>query len=272
MMFWFFTALTGWMGLPEEARDVNKIEIIAHRGESADAPENTMAAFLLAWERDVEAIELDVHLTRDGRLVVIHDPDTMRTTGVPMTVKESTLEELQRLDAGNWKGPEWEGEKLPELSEVLATIPEGKRCFIEIKVGPEAVPETIRAIEASGKAPEQLVIISFNVDTIAEAKRCLPEIPAYYLSSFHQGWYNSDWMPTAESLIETAEQINADALNVSYRGPIDREFVEKIKKAGYDFYVWTVDDAEEARRLIEIGVDGITTNKAQWLREQLLKD
>src|SRR3954470_13597201 len=101
-----------------------EVELIAHRGESADAPENTMAAFLLAWERRVGAIELDVHLTRDGELIVSHDADTRRTTGTSKVIKDSTLDELRPLDAGRWKGPRWAGERMPTLGEALATIPE----------------------------------------------------------------------------------------------------------------------------------------------------
>src|SRR3954447_1104654 len=83
------------------------VEIVAHRGESADAPENTMAAFRLAWERKDDAIELDVHLTRDEVLLVSHDADTARTTGIAKVIKDSTMEELRALDAGRWKGPRW---------------------------------------------------------------------------------------------------------------------------------------------------------------------
>src|SRR3954454_19895588 len=90
-------------------------EIVAHRGESADAPENTMAAFRLAWERQVPAIELDVHLTKDGALICSHDPNTKRTTSVPKEIKESKLEELRPLDAGRWKGERWAGERMPTL-------------------------------------------------------------------------------------------------------------------------------------------------------------
>jgi glycerophosphoryl diester phosphodiesterase len=88
------------------------VEIIAHRGESADAPENTLAAFRLAWERRVTAIELDVHLTKDDRLVVCHDADTKRTTGETLTIAKSTLADLRTLDAGRWKGERWTGGRL----------------------------------------------------------------------------------------------------------------------------------------------------------------
>src|SRR6187399_1261740 len=109
------------------------VELIAHRGESADAPENTLAAFRLAWERKVPAIELDVHLTKDGRLAVCHDFDTKRCAGVACKIRESLWDELKDLDVGQRFNPKFTGEKLPLLDDVLATIPDGARCFIEIK-------------------------------------------------------------------------------------------------------------------------------------------
>lgn len=247
----------------------NGVEYIAHRGESADAPENTLAAFLLAWERDVPAIELDVHQTADGELVVIHDATTERTTGVDKVVLQSTLEELRPLDAGSWKGEEWERERIPTLREALDTVPEGSRVFVEIKVGPEAVPAVAETVHASGLEPDQVVIISFNLDTVAEAKRALPEIKAYYLSSFRRDEDDGSWTPTIQELIERARSAGADGLDLSYQGPIDAESVRQIKDAGMDVYVWTVDDPEAARRLIDAGVDGITTNRAAWLRDVL---
>src|SRR3954447_22836048 len=100
-MTWMAIGAILWLASGKE------VELIAHRGESADAPENTMAAFRLAWGRKDPAIELDVHLTGDGKLVVGHDADTKRTTGKKLLIKESTLEELRALDAGRWKGPDW---------------------------------------------------------------------------------------------------------------------------------------------------------------------
>ena len=245
------------------------VEYISHRGESADAPENTLAAFRLAWQRDVDAIELDVHLSKDDRLVVIHDADTQRTCGVSLKVKDSTCDQLKGLDAGSWKDAKYAGEPLPLLEEALATIPQGKRCFIEIKVGPEAVPALVRAIEASGKTSEQLAVISFNPETVAESKRCLPEIPAYFLSGFRRDKETGEWNVTFDQLIEQAKALKADGLDLHYQGPYDLEAVQKVKSAGLGLYVWTVDDPEAARALIDLGIDGVTTNKAQWLKEQV---
>ncbi len=247
------------------------VELVAHRGESADAPENTMAAFRLAWERGVGAIELDVHLSKDGVLIVSHDADTRRTTGTAMAIKESGVEDIRALDAGRWKGARWAGEKLPILGEVLATIPAGARCLIEVKVGPEAIPALVEAVRKSGKKPEQLAIISFQADAVAEAKKRLPEIKAYYLASFRRDPAKGDWQPGADELIAKARSIGADGLDLSSKGPIDADFARKVKAAGLELHVWTVDDPAEARRLIAAGVDGITTNRAAWMKEQLAK-
>jgi glycerophosphoryl diester phosphodiesterase len=244
-------------------------EIIAHRGESADAPENTLAAFRLAWERDCDAIELDVHLTADDRLAVIHDADTERTCGEKVIIKTTRFEELENLDAGLWKGEAFRGEPIPVLEDALATVPSGKRCFIEVKVGPEAVPALARAVQSSGLPNEQLVVISFQSETIAEVRRVLPEHEAYWLVGFKQDEASGEFTPPVEEIIATARAIDAHGVNVSYKGPIDAAFVRSIRESGLGLYVWTVDDEAVARRLVELGVDGITTNRAAWLADRL---
>src|SRR6185369_848081 len=87
--------------------------LIAHRGASRDAPENTLAAFRLAWQQGADGIEADFRLTRDGRVVCLHDASTGRTAGVDLAVAEASLEELKRLDVGGWKGARWAGERIP---------------------------------------------------------------------------------------------------------------------------------------------------------------
>jgi glycerophosphoryl diester phosphodiesterase len=245
------------------------VELIAHRGESADAPENTLAAFRLAWDRNVPAIELDVHLTKDGQLICSHDADTKRTTGVQRKIVDSTASELQELDAGAWKDERFRGEKMPLLTEALATLPEKGCCFIEVKVGAEAIPALVKAVNASKCRPEQLVVISFQADAVAEAKRQLPELKAYFLESFKQNKKTGQWTPTIDEVIETAKKIHADGVDLSYKGPLDAAVVQRIKDAGLKCYVWTIDDPAIARTMIAAGVDGITTNKAAGLGEAL---
>lgn len=259
------------LGLAATAANLPAVEVVAHRGESADAPENTLAAFKLAWERGVRAVELDVHLTKDDRLVVIHDADTKRIAGENRVVKESLLEDLRKLDVGKWKNPRWTGEKLATLEETIALVPAGARCFIEVKVGPESVPALAKAVEQSGKGANQLCVISFKADTVAEAKKQLPQLQAYWIAEFKQDKLTKKWTPTIDELITKAKEIGADGLDLSYKGPLDAAMVQKVKDAGLQLYLWTVDDPKVARKFTEIGVDGIATNKAAWLTQELAK-
>ncbi len=246
-----------------------RVEFIAHRGESADAPENTLAAFRLAWERHDTAIELDTHLTSDGKLVVSHDGNTKRTTGVDKVIKDTPLAELEALDAGKWKGAQFAGEKLPTLLSALETIPDKCRCFIEIKCGPEAVPELVRVIKQSGKKPSQLVLISFSADALAAAKRALPRLRAYYLASTRRDPETGEWSPSVEDLIARAKDMRIDGLDLAMSPCPDAAFVREVRNACLGLYAWTVDDPEMARRLVAAGVDGITSNRPARLREQL---
>jgi glycerophosphoryl diester phosphodiesterase len=245
------------------------VDIIAHRGASHDAPENTLAAFKLGWAQRADAVELDIWLTKDGKIIVCHDGDAKRTTGTPRKLAESTLAELRTLDAGSWKDPKWKGEKLPTLEEVLALIPDGRRLVIEVKCGVEVLPELVRVLKASGRPAAQLVIISFHHEVCAQAKQQLPQIPVLFLASFKQDKATGQWSPTPASLIQKAKAAGLDGLNLSFKGPLDAEFVQRTHAAGLKFYVWTVDDAEVAKKLRAAGVDGITTNRPEWLREQL---
>lgn len=243
------------------------VEFIAHRGESYDAPENTLAAFRLAWERNVSTIELDVYQTKDSELIVTHDANTKKTTDVDKEVKDSTLDELRTLDAGRWKGVRFTGEKLPTLTEALATIPNGARCFIELKTGPEVVPVLMKVIAASGKRPEQLAIISFNADAVAEAKRKLPQHQAYWILSVKPDKKTGVLAPSVNDLISKAKSIKADGVDLSI--PPTADYVKPLKAAGFKVFVWTINDPAVARKFVDLGVDGITTDRAAWLKEQL---
>lgn len=247
---------------------LDAVEIIAHRGASYDAPENTVASFALGWQQQADADELDVHLTKDRQIVVIHDADTRRITGTSGAVAGQTLEELRSLDAGRWKGSRWRGEKLPTLSEALATVPEGKRMFIEIKCRHEILPILEDVLQASGKKPEQLVLIGFDYATMTKARQRFPALAVYWLASYAAN-KKTGKRPDLETLIAKARAARFDGLNLDFKFPIDPEFVAKVKAAGLKLYVWTVDDAAVASRLAASGVQGITTNRPGWLRQQL---
>jgi glycerophosphoryl diester phosphodiesterase len=255
----------GWLlsALPAGA-----VEIIAHRGASNDAPENTLASFRLGWEQQADGDELDIHLTKDGQAVVMHDASAKRTAGVDRKVSELTLEEWRALDAGVWKGPKWKGEKPPTLAEALATIPDGKRMFIEIKCGPEVLPELERVMKDSGKKSEQLVLIGFSYDTMRQARERFPQAPIYWIVSSKED-KKTGKRPDIDDLIAKAKAARFDGLDLHFGFPIDAAFVGKLRAAGLKLYTWTVDDPVVAKRLVEAGVDGITTDRPQWLRDQL---
>lgn len=239
------------------------VEIIAHRGASHDAPENTLASVRLAWERGSDAVEVDVMLSRDGQVVVFHDKDTKRLAGVEGKVVDQDWETLSRHDVGRWKGAKWSGERIPLLGPVLATIPEGKRMFVELKTGPEIVPILRPIVEASRKSPGQIVFISFNLESCAAVKRAFPGYEVAFISRYREG------KEKIETLIRQAKSAGADGLDLDGNGPLGKEEGEAIRKAGLRFYVWTIDDPARARELVAAGVDGITTNRPEWLRERL---
>ncbi|OGP83271.1 MAG: hypothetical protein A2Z08_02820, partial [Deltaproteobacteria bacterium RBG_16_54_11] len=148
--------------------------IIAHRGESHDAPENTLAALSLAWEKNADAAEIDVHLTKDGRIVVIHDDNTWRTAHRSGKVSTRTLEQLRRLDVGRFKGKKWAKEKIPTLAEALATVPAGKKLFVEIKEDAGILAELNVVLKKSSLLPDQVVIIGQDLAVMELIKKILP--------------------------------------------------------------------------------------------------
>ena len=270
MRFHFTSAIAPWMVVLIffSPLSLDAVEIIAHRGASHDAPENTVAAFVLGWQQQTDAGELDIQLTKDRQIVVIHDADTKRTTGTSGAVAGRTLAELRTLDAGQWKGAHWRGEKLPTLSEAIATLPAGKRMFLEIKCGPEVLPPLDDVLRASGKKPEQLVLIGFHHATMTEAQQRFPELAVYWLVGSEKD-KKTGQEPDLDSLVEKAKAAGFDGLNLDYKLPITPAFVAKAREAGLRLYVWTVDDPAIAAKLVAAGVHGITTNRPGWLRQQL---
>ncbi len=246
--------------------------IVAHRGASATAPENTLAAFRLAWDEGADAIEGDFYLSRDGQIVTIHDDNTERTGGVKQRVVDCTLAELQQLDVGSWKSPVYQGERIPTLPEVLAIVPADKKILIEIKCGPEIVPQLKRALADSQLAPEQTIVISFQESVISAVKNQIPAIKAYWLTGYKQDKATGRWTPALPDVLATLKRLGADGLDTqANRDVVNEQFVQAIRDAGFELHVWTIDEADDARHFRQLGVDSITTNRPQWIRQQLAK-
>ena len=247
---------------------MQQVEIIAHRGASADAPENTLAAIQIAWQQEADAAEIDVKLTADGMLVAIHDDTMLRTGGVDWEVKDRTLAELKTLDVGSWKSPQFAGERMPTLAEVLDIVPLGKRLFIEVKCGVEAIPELVRGLSAAKTAREQTVLIGLDFDMIVAVKRALPDRVACWVTE--QTWCGRPacndtgeppvLRPTTAELIERALAAKLDGLDINNLPERPSGDIGQITRAGLQAYVWTVNSAERAAWHQAEGIHGITTD------------
>ena len=234
------------------------IEIIAHRGDSYYTPENTMAAVNSAWEKNADAVEVDVYLTGDNRVVAIHDKTTGRTGDIDLEVKASSSQELLNVDVGSFKGSEFKDERIPFLEDIVASIPAGKKLFIEIKDTDGVVPYIKEIVEDSGKE-DQVVVIAFNFDTATASKETMPDVPVYWLHSAPRD-DEGNALPVPLDVIATAKEHKLDGVDINYRG-ITKEFVEECRKLGQKVYVWTVNDTLDIRSMADLGVDGITTDR-----------
>ncbi len=251
------------------AKDAVGAEVIAHRGASADAPENTVAAWRLGFQQGADGGELDIHLTKDGKLAVMHDADTKRTAGVEGKIAEQTLDALKKLNVGTWE--KWAGrgfdERVPTLDEALATVPAGKRMYVEIKCKSEALPELEATLKRAKLAPEQTPIITFHFEVAVEAKRRFPAIAVYSLHGYKKDKAGN--FPDVMEIARKAKAAGLDGIDVDYKFPLDEATVRAIKGMGLKVYVWTVDDMAKAVELVKAGVDGVTTNRPGELRKAL---
>ena len=250
------------------------VDIVAHRGASFDAPENTLASERLAWQQGTDAVETDICLTKDGQIIVCHDKTTKRTTGRAAAIVDLTFDELRTLDAGSWKDPKFAGEKLPTLDEQIALIPAGKRMLVEIKIGPEIVPELQRCLQRAGATEKNITIISFNYDALQAVRQALPRLRTLYLAGYKAPDGKgkdpkAKKQPTLDEMIAQAKAAKLTGLDLQHTWPLTAADVKKIKAAGLELHVWTVDEVAVAQHWIGLGVASITTNRPGWLREQL---
>jgi glycerophosphoryl diester phosphodiesterase len=215
------------------------------------APENTFASFERAVELGVEAIELDVHLTADGEVVVIHDAELHRTTDGDGLVGQTTLAELKALDAGVRFAPEFAGQRIPTLGEVLTWARGTCVVDVEIKGGPWPYPGIeARVVELirQHEMVDQTIVISFHHPVVARVKALAPEIATGTL-----------WSCAPIDPVAVARAAGADAIMPQW-SYCDAETVERAHAAGLSVNPWETSDPAIVSRLIELGVDSICTN------------
>lgn len=231
---------------------------IAHRGASGECPENTLAAFGRALEIGVDMVEFDVHLSKDGVPVVIHDDDVRRTTDGRGLVKDLTLAELRALDAGSWKDARFAGERIPTLEETLALLAGRCEANVELKTHPEPYPGIEQAVhDLLGRMGMRgaVTISSFNWDTLDRYRALDPAMRLGLLTD-----------KSRASLPRRAEALGAWSLNLV---PMlaTGELFAWAKERGIKILVWTVDDPEFIAFLIDYGVDGVISNRPERVGE-----
>ena len=240
--------------------------VVAHRGASKDAPENTIPAFELAWQQGADAIEGDFHLSHDGHIVCVHDKNTKEVANRNLVIKDSTWDELKTLDVGARHGEKFKGVGIPRIADVFATVPVGKKIYIEVKCGVEIVTKLLEEIQKSGLKQEQIIVISFHKEVISEIKAKAPQFKAYWLVSFKRRFGTT--RPSHREVLADLEQINADGLSSS-KNHVDDAFIRKVIDRGFEHHVWTVDDAATAKRFQQWGTRSITTNVPGVIKQEL---
>ena len=233
--------------------------VIAHRGASVDAPENTIAAFELAIAHGADGIELDVQLSRDDQPVVIHDFTLERTTDGGGPVRDRTVRELKRLDAGGWHGRQFQGQRIQTLPEVLERFRDRTRFWIELKGSAgrsRGIEEKVVSMIEVYDVLHQALVLSFDREVLDQISRLNPEVQLGVLAADR----------ATGGLIRSETPVCAICPAAHL---VTEHGVGEIRQAGLDCYVWTVNEPAQMDRLVEWGVSGIITDRPGLLRTRL---
>ena len=244
-------------------------QIIAHRGESFDAPENTMQSIQLAWDRNCQLVEIDIRKTKDNQIVIIHDKTTYRTAKKLFSIKRNSLEVLKKLNVGYFKHSSSQFNAIPALKEVLESVPKDCKLVIEIKSNSKILSHLKKLLEESNFSEDQIHIIAFNFKTLAKAKRLMPQYKMLWLLNLD--YYFPSWLIylNKEKIVQKLKKYNLDGVNVWQGKLLTKEFIQYFKQKNFLVYTWTVNDPYRAGQLLNYGIDGITTDKAGWLKKQV---
>lgn len=221
--------------------------IIAHRGSAATAPENTMAAVRAALDAGTDFVEIDVQETADGEVVVFHDSDFMKTSRNPLKIWEAKRADLDRIDIGSWFDPQFAGERVPTLDQVLAECKGRATVTIELKYYGHDQQLEHRVVEAVERhdMSKEVAVMSLKPDKVAKIRKLRPDWTYGLLTSVQLGDIGS---------------FEVDFLGVSASGA-SRGFVQRAQRKGFDVYVWTVNDPYQMSAMMSRGVDGIITDE-----------
>ena len=231
--------------------------IFAHRGASAHAPENTLAAFELAFTQHADAIELDAKLSADGQVVVIHDATVDRTTDGHGRIQDLTFSQLRALDAGSSFSQKFRGEKIPALEEVFEAV--GRRTFVNVELTNYVTPydglvESVCKLVKKCAMQDRVMFSSFLAVNLSKARAHLPDVPRGLLVV--NGVLGA-WARSFGFAFGRYQALHPHLTNAS------RQQVGRVHRLNRRIHVWTVNAADDMRRLFRWGVDGIFTDDPQ---------
>ncbi|MCY3797526.1 MAG: glycerophosphodiester phosphodiesterase family protein [Chloroflexi bacterium] len=236
----------------QDALNSSETLIFGHRGAMARAPMNTMASFELAMQQGADGIELDVHLSRDGQLVVIHDDSVDATSDGQGKVTDMTLDQLKRLDAGAWYSDEFAGQRIPTLDEVFDAFGDGMFINVEIKSSRETVDRLEKRLAECLRRHnmrERVIVSCFDPVILRRAEQAMHKVL--------MGFLYAPNMPAAHNLLLKEFRHEArHPLHVM----VDEGYMKWARAQGYYVNVWTVNDPERARQLKRLGVNTIMTD------------
>ncbi|MBM7692034.1 glycerophosphoryl diester phosphodiesterase [Peribacillus deserti] len=243
---------------------------VAHRGASGHAPEHTIISYKMGEKMHGDYIEMDLQMTKDGQLIVMHDEKVDRTTDGTGLVRDYTLQQIKQLDAGSWfnekypqhADPDYAGLQVPTLEEVFQTFGKNKNYYIETK-SPEVYPgmekELLRLINKYNINKETLLVQSFSAQSLHIMHELDPAIKLVQLLS-----YKSNAVITNEEMAAIKEYAMGVGPNYTY---LNQEYVQKVIQSGLEIHPYTVNDKETMQRLIDWGVTGMFTNFPDLLAE-----
>jgi glycerophosphoryl diester phosphodiesterase len=240
--------------------------VIAHRGDSAHRPENTLAAFAGALELGASAVELDVQLTRDGHVVVIHDASLERTTSGRGDVRHMTLAQVRAVSAGypNRFGSEWAGERVPTLAEALALLRDRARAMVEIKAESVTADETggvealaVAEIRRAGMV-DKVALISFDQRAIVRLRQLAPDISRGRIFG----------RTSADEVLADARASGSEVV-LPHKSQLNDALVARVHAAGIKLATWVVDEPEELRELARFDLYGVGSNRPGVLLEAI---
>jgi len=230
--------------------------LVGHRGFPTKAPENTLASFRIAAEVPVDMVELDVHLSKDEQLIVIHDATLDRTTNGSGSVAEYTVQELKQFDAGSWFGEAFKAEPIPTLGEVVAALPETMLINIEIK--PEAVRDGNNGIQkrvgefiTELHLEHRIVVSSFHHGVLKLLKESFPEIHTGVLYAFPRDF--------GKKPSELAKRVGAEIF-ICNRREVTQRVVDNAHENELRVAVYTLDTPRQIARALNLGIDAVVSN------------